>query len=248
MASGVCKNGTLVGAARGDLAVGALDGKFGIEVANGETGALDIVVYSAGKSKRLRAPGIDIAGAAAVGTQLVAVAGRTRPGGGKLPSLVVLRVGRDGKRVGSMQVLDTALLGAPAIAFDGDTLYAVWARRAKEGDPYELAYSKWNASAVAPDPMKKLPTSSSSFAPALAFEGGKALFAWMEGDAKRGVVKAGAAASVERAFECAVPLSNEGVNARDPEVALDDHTAFVVWQELPGTREELRATTLECAL
>lgn len=246
----------LAGAARGHVAVALLDGptqppaavKTWPAIADGivfADGASKVLRLSAeleeGKLARIEAP------AAAIGKTLAAVAYRLVSGASR--ELHVVRLDRSGAKVGDTVVLDKGSAGAPTLAFDGDTLHVVWATRASDTEAYTLAWSSIGPDTTAkPTPRQRLATGEgSAFAPALAIASGRFALAWMVGDDRSGLVRAGASKKgVQAAASMARTISNPNVNARDPEVGLDAEATFVVWQELGGAAQELRAAALRC--
>ncbi len=245
----------LAGAGRGDIAVALLDGPTQMPIIVKTWPAVaEAIVYFGGKALSTRLEDVSQEGtlarievpAAAVGKSLAAVAYRIVKPGSREIHVTMLDI--KGNKVGKTEVLDKGDVGAPALAFDDDTLHVVWATRAADKDPYALRWAKMSSTGALA-PSQRLGTGIvSAFAPALGFdERGRVLIAWMEGDDKRGVVKVGAS---KRGIASAVALgyvvSNEGTNARDPEVGLDKDAMFLVWQEYGKTTQELRAAALDC--
>ena len=252
LATGQCHFSTaFAGAAHGETAIAVLDGI--VDPAKGSVPAVDAVVHAAGKSTAVRLesfpmpgtatterPKVDaLAGAASAG----AAAAAYRVTRGAVQEIHVVRLGLDGKPAGKVEVIDRGVVGAPALAFDGDTLHVVWAARGDDREPYVLRWTTWAAGA-APLPNQKLGTGvRSAYAPALAIDGGRFLLAWAEGD-MTGVVKAGASdRGLAGALALAAAVSTPGSDAKSPAVAVDHEGMLVVWQSGSG---ELRASPLTC--
>lgn len=247
----------LAGAGRGDIAVALLDGPTQMPITVKTWPAIvEAIVYFGGKAhsiqlesegggagtlSRIEAP------AAAVGKSLAALAYRVvRPGSRELH---VTMLDISGKKVGKIEVLDKGDVGAPALAFEEDTLHVIWAARPPgDKDPYTLRWTKLSSTGVMSAPQRLSTGVGSAFAPALGIdERGRVLVAWMEGDDKKGIVKVGVSKrGMASAVALARAISNEGTNARDPEVGLDKNAMFLVWQEYGKTTQELRAASLEC--
>jgi hypothetical protein len=255
LATGQCHFSTaFAGAAHGEVAIAVMDGL--VDPAKGSVPTIDAVVIAAGKSAPVRLESFPVPGTAATERPKVdalaaaAAAGATaaayRVTRGAVQELHVVRLGLDGKPAGKVEVVDRGIVGAPAIAFDGETLNVVWAARADDKEPYVLRWTTWAAGA-APSPNQKLGTGvRSAYAPALAIDNGRFLLAWAEGDVT-GVVKAGASTGgLAGALALAGAVSTPGVDAKSPVVALDGDTRFVVWQETAGGNTELRASPLAC--
>jgi hypothetical protein len=263
MAGNYCKFAKeIAGAARADFAIGATNGVAPNEILEDKASeAVEAVILAGGKSKIVRLethpplkndaqhkgarPSAE-ALAAAVGDKLAGAVWRLNRGGGA-KELHLARVDRNGAKVGHVDVLDKGQVGAATIAFDGDTLYAMWASRSSDKDPYVLKWTKV-AGTGSPEPPQALTTSASSFAPGLSVQDSRFLLAWMEGDEKSGKVRVGASKKdLASAVGQAVVVSNTGMNARDPEVAQDKQgNLFVVWQEFAPGKRETRATALKC--
>ena len=252
LATGQCNFSTaFAGAAHGETAIGVLDGI--VDPTKGSVPAVDAVVHAAGKSTAVRLesfptpgtatterPKVDALAAAASAGVAAAAYRVTR---GAVQEIHVVRLGLDGKPAGKVEVIDRGVVGAPALAFDGDTLHIVWAARGDTREPYVLRWTTWAAGA-APLANQKLGTGvRSAYAPALAIERGRFLLAWAEGDTT-GVVKAGASDhGLAGALALAAAVSTPGVDAKSPAVAIDHDGMFVVWQ---SGNAELRASPLAC--
>jgi len=246
----------LAGAARGHVAVALVDGPTQPPVAVKTWPAIaDAIVFADGASKtiRLRADFEEgklsriEAPAAAVGKTLMAVAYRVVSGA--VRELHVVRLDRSGAKVADAVVIDKGGAGAPTLAFDEDTLHVVWATRPSDKEPYALVASSIGPDTTAkPTPRTRLATGEgSAFAPALAIAGGRFALAWMVGDDRSGVVRAGTSRKgLETAVSMARVVSNASANARDPEIGLDGEATFVVWHELGAGTGELRAAALRC--
>jgi hypothetical protein len=263
MAANYCKLADGIAAsARDDFAIAAIPGFKGEDLVQGNPPTLDVLLFVAGKSKgNARLDVIKPASegnrtkvevlASAVGTTLAAVAYRVDLMGPK--ELRVVRVDRAGKRVGQVATLEKApskgRIGAPHLAIDGDAVQIVWASRPGDSGAFALKTASWDPNAPAPSPAVSLATgTASAFAPSVAVDGKRWAVAWMEGDEKTGVVKAGSGTQrVEDAVAKAAIVSTPGTNARDPEIAVSQGDVFVAWQEFPQGKEELRVTTVQCA-
>jgi hypothetical protein len=150
-------------------------------------------------------------------------------------------------------VLAKGEVGAPTIAFDGDTAHIVWAQKRTKDAPWILEWTKWSGAGQPPPSQQIRGGSLPAFAPSLAIGGGQFFLAWMEGDDKLALVRAGASTvNILGAATHATTVSSPNVNARDPEVATDGTTKWVVWQQFgrgassPRPSAELRTTTITC--
>lgn len=245
---------TLAGGARGDVAIAVTDGI--VDPAKGSVPAVDAIVFSAGKAKPVRLESFAVPGTAATERPKVdalaaaasagSVAAAFRVTRGAVQELHVVKLAPDGKQEGKVEVIDRGVIGAPALAFEGDTLHLVWATRASEKDAYSLHWTKW-AKGGAPQAHQRLGTGVvSAYSPSLAIDGSRFLLAWTEGD-KLGVVKAGASNSgLTGALALAGVISNAGIDAKTPRVALDRGSMFIVWEELAEKTKELRASPIRC--
>lgn len=256
LATGQCHFSTaFAGAAHGEVAIAVMDGI--VDPAKGSVPAVNAVVFAAGKSAPVRLESFPVPGTAtterpkidalAAAASAGAAAAAYRVSRGAVQELHVVRLALDGKPVGKVEVVDRGVVGAPTIAFDGETLHIIWSARADEKEPYVLRATTWAAGA-APLPNQKLGTGvRSAYAPALAIAEGRFLLAWAEGDTT-GVVKAGASPKgLAGALALAGAVSTPGVDAKSPVVALDHDALFVAWQEVAAGREaELRASPLQC--
>lgn len=255
VAAGHCHFSTaLAGAARGSIAIAVTDGI--VDPKKGSVPATLALVFADGKTKPVQLESFALPGtagaerpkldalAAAVGTATTAAAYRVTRG--SLQELHVVKLAPDGTKIGKVEVFDKGVVGAPAMAFEGDTLHVIWATRATEKDPYALRWAKWPPGG-APLPHQRLGTGVlSAYSPALAIEGGRFLLAWTEGD-KSGVVKAGASTSgLTGALALAGVVSHPGTDAKSPRVALDRDAMFIVWQEVAGQTTVVRASPLRC--
>jgi hypothetical protein len=253
-ASDTCKLATsFAGAGRGELAVLALNGPTAAESQRGKTSAIDAIVLSGGSTRTTRLHSLGAGGsdalAAALGVTWAAVAWRTGTDGAH--ELYLAGVDKAGVTTSPKPVsLDKGMVGAPALAFEGDTVHVVWAARRDDRSPYQLRWAKWDGKG-APTQAQTLSTRGGpAFAPAIAVQpGGRFVVAWTEGDEKAGVVKGGSSrVNILAAVLGADALSTPGVDARAPEVAVDGDTSYVVWHESADKArpEGLRATTLRC--
>lgn len=156
--------------------------------------------------------------------------------------LMLLRVSAQGQRVGAPVVLSSTRPGAPTIAWEGADLVVVWASRARASQPFRLQRLRWDPSTPPPAPAALATGDASAFAPSLSVRAGRYALAWMEGDDRHGVIRAGVSStSVEDAIAHAVTVSATDGNARDPEIAVGERDAWVVWQEVIPTPPPSRA-------
>jgi hypothetical protein len=232
------------GAAAGDRAVSV--------TTTTSPAGIDALLYEAGKTRTVHVDaiakdGVIASPAAAVGDTWVAVAW-TASTAGSAPELRLSRIEKDGTKAEKFFLLDKGVVGAPAIAFEHDMLHVVWASRAGDRHPVVLRWTKWAGKGNPTEPQILATGGTSPSHPAIALQpNGRFLVAWMEGDDKSGVVKAGASrVNILHAVTNADVVSNPGTNARDPAVALDGPTPFVVWNEATPKTHEIRATTLRC--
>jgi hypothetical protein len=163
----------------------------------------------------------------------------------------VALVGADGKVIGAAHDVGSGDVGAPALAFQGETLYAVWGERATGSTGnYVMHYIAWDTANAAPPTKKSIAGTGSAFAPGLASTGTTLVLTWMEGDDKSGTVKLGSASSanLEDAIKNVQSISTPGVNARDPEVGLAAEKGMIGWTEFPNGKPkgELRVSNLTC--
>jgi hypothetical protein len=229
------------------------DGRLAIAVTT-SADRIQAVVDAAGRARTVRIEAIprDAANpasfdgpAAAAGDGWGAVAYRsTRSGVSEIHLVALDANGMKGKPV----LLDSGLVGAPSLAFHGDTLHVVWAKRESTTSPDVLRVATWRAGGVPTPPQRLMTIGRSAFAPSLAIDGEAFALAWMEGDATNGVVKAGMSrvSLVGAMTHAGIVSSGSAANARDPAIALDGDSAWVVWKELSAKKSELRATALDC--
>lgn len=140
---------------------------------------------------------------------------------------------------GTVPPLYAGDLGAPAMAFRGDDVIAVWAQRATPQSPYVLQHVAWNplTTPQPPAPQPLATGAASAFAPAIAVRGDAVIVAWMEGDDRTASVHVGATRrGVEHVAEHAVTVSPPTANARDPELAATPTHAWIAWSEYPTGR------------
>jgi hypothetical protein len=154
-----------------------------------------------------------------------------------------------GRRLSPPRRFARGELGQAALAFDGDELHAVWARRAP-GKPYALEHARWSKGLDA-DPVVEVIVehTESAIAPTIAHAAGRWVIAWTEGDlARKGRILLGRSeASLGEAAAHPEVLSEPGVNARDPKVALATASqggGWVVWSEFGASGMSLRHAPL----
>jgi hypothetical protein len=158
---------------------------------------------------------------------------------------------RTGRRLAPPRRFARGDLGQPALAFVGDELHAVWARRSGK-QPYVLEHGQWSHGIDAEPVIEVLVAhAESAIAPTLAYGAGRWVVAWMEGDlARRGRVLLGSShTSLGDAVAHAEVLSESGINARDPKVALPSAAGtdgWVVWSEFGAPQMALRYAKLTC--
>jgi hypothetical protein len=127
----------------------------------------------------------------------------------------------------------------------------VWARRSGK-QPYVLEHGQWSHGIDAEPVIEVLVAhAESAIAPTLAYGAGRWVVAWMEGDlARRGRVLLGSShTSLGDAVAHAEVLSESGINARDPKVALPSAAGtdgWVVWSEFGAPQMALRYAKLTC--
>jgi hypothetical protein len=141
-------------------------------------------------------------------------------------------------------------VGAPALAFDGDTIWLAWAERASRDGKYHLEVARWPVGDGAPSMWPIDTGEEHAFAPAIAVRAGKVTLAWTEGELdKRGSIHATAwpASGDPPPAARVASLTAAEDNARDPELAAGDAT-WIVWtryaKSAPGG--DVMAATLEC--
>lgn len=257
MTPNYCRLGSMfAAAAHGELAIAATDGAAPGEPTGSDAPAVtDAVVFAGGKSSVVRLetfppPKGDVLGAkidslaVAVGTTTAAVAYRIVRGA--TTELHVVKLSAAGAKLGKVEVVDRASVGAPALAFEGDTLHVIWPSRASNKEPFALRWTKW-ADGAAPMPTQKLGTGIiTASAPSLAIEQSHFVLGWTDGE-RPGVVRIGASVrGILGAVELANIVSTPGVDAHDPKVAIDKGVMFAVWQELGSPKQELRASAITC--
>jgi hypothetical protein len=170
----------------------------------------------------------------------------------KTPDKVMLAlVGTDGKVIGATHEIGSGDVGAPALAFKGETLYAVWGERAlAPSTDYVMHYVAWDTANAAPPAKKPIPGTGSAYAPGLASTGSTLVLAWMEGDDKTGAIRLGStsSANLEDATKNVQSISTPGVNARDPEVGFAGDKGMIGWTEFPKGKPkgELRVSNVTC--
>ena len=156
---------------------------------------------------------------------------------------------RTGRRLTAPRRIARGEIGQAALAFEGDELHALFARRTR-GKPYVIEHAYWGKGLAAEPTIDVIiERTDSAIAPSIAFGGGRWLVAWMEGDlSRRGRVLFGTSqASVGDAVAHAEILSPPNVNARDPKVALTTTRGgggWLVWGEFGGPGMSLRYAPL----
>lgn len=148
---------------------------------------------------------------------------------------------KTGRRLAPPRRVTRGDLGHVALAFEGDVLHAMWARRMGR-KPYVLEHARWDKG-LAADPVVEVVVErdESAIAPSVAFAGGSTwVFTWMEGDlSRRGRVLLGSSrAGLADAIAHAEVLSDRAINARDPKVAVAPgaRSGWVVWSEFGAVR------------
>jgi len=157
---------------------------------------------------------------------------------------------RTGRRLSPPRRFARGDLGQPALAFDGDELHTLWATRSGAAKTYAIAHARF-ARGIDADPEidAAVERAESTIAPAFAIGSGRWVVAWMEGDlSRRGRVHLGSsAASLADAVAHAQPLSEPGINARDPKIALGSAPGgggWLVWSEFAPPAIALRYAPL----
>jgi hypothetical protein len=183
--------------------------------------------------------------AAAVSATHAAIAWKTTD------KVMLALIGADGKPTGAVHEVSNGDVGAPALAFKNETLYAVWGERPSGStSDYVMHYVAWDTSTAAPPAKKSIAGTGSAFAPGLASTGAALVLAWMEGDEHSGVVKLGstAGASLEDVVKNVQSISTANVNARDPELGFAGEKGMIGWTEFPKNKPkgELRVSNLTC--
>ncbi len=168
--------------------------------------------------------------------------------------LFVQRIDASGALAGTAILLAHGGVGAPAIAYRGQALIALWAQRDVATAPYTIRWVEWDPEAGAPPSARMARAAAegdSMMAPAVAVDGDRVLLAWSEGDdGHRGVIRVGAGrGDLAGIIATASTVTTAGGNARDPEVALTASNAWLVWQNFTSAhpRGELRLGSLRCA-
>jgi hypothetical protein len=160
--------------------------------------------------------------------------------------------GTDGHARGHVVVLSEAGedVGAPAVAWVGGAVDAVYAHRRAPSEPWHLVLSRWTPGS-APVRTEIATGFAPAVAPAIVPEPGPsgcAIVSWIEGQGHGTVVRAGRLCPPATTPSGVGQLSRAEIEAGTAALATDGTRIFTVWQELPGhgAPAELRAARLTC--
>jgi serine/threonine-protein kinase len=161
--------------------------------------------------------------------------------------VLLARLDGAGAAQGGLRELGRGFVGAPALAWEGETLHVVWAQRATQNEAYRLYSASWRAGEPEPTASERLGTGgASAFAPSVDAQPGRVLVGFMEEEEGKGRVRVGAGKTLSEAVQAAVVLSKDGVDARDPKVALAGRRAWVAWTEYANAKEAVILSRLAC--
>jgi hypothetical protein len=139
-----------------------------------------------------------------------------------------------------------ALVGAPAIASEGERVVALFSQRAKASDPWKLVFAEIVGESKLSD-FATGPEQAQGPGIAKAAENGCFHVSWVEGSGETTRTKLARACGGSVVAGSVTTLSSAGVEGGRAYLASDGSSLFAVWQELPeGKPAELRVAKLAC--